>query len=37
VVWEGRNSQGEQVGPGVYFVRLSVEERETTRKVVLVQ
>jgi hypothetical protein len=37
VVWRGRNTSGERVCPGVHFVRLSMGERETTRKVLLVQ
>lgn len=37
LVWHGRNTSGERVSPGVYFVRLSVGKRETTRKVLLVQ
>jgi hypothetical protein len=37
VVWEGRNSNGERVAPGAYFVRLNAGERETTRKVLLVR
>ena len=37
VMWEGRNTSGERVGPGVYFVRLSVGEKRTTRKILLVQ
>jgi hypothetical protein len=37
VVWEGRNTSGRRVSPGVYFVRLSVGEKRTTRKVLLVQ
>ena len=36
VVWQGRNTMGDHVCPGVYFVRLSVGGRETTRKVLLV-
>jgi flagellar hook assembly protein FlgD len=35
-VWDGRNGAGVQIGPGVYFVRLSVgDEQRTTKSIVL--
>jgi hypothetical protein len=32
--WSGRNDAGRTVAPGVYFVRLTTEERRITRRVV---
>ncbi len=37
VHWNGRDAQGRGVQPGVYWYRLAVGGRETTRKVVLVR
>jgi hypothetical protein len=34
VVWDGRNTSGRVVAPGVYFVRLETGELSATRKVV---
>jgi hypothetical protein len=36
VEWQGRHAGGERVGPGVYFVRLSINGCSTSKKVLLV-
>jgi hypothetical protein len=35
VVWDGKDESGKAVGSGVYFVRLSANERTDTRKILL--
>jgi hypothetical protein len=36
-IWDGRDSQGERVSPGIYFVTLETQGRKATQKVVLVR
>ncbi len=36
-VWDGRDSQGAELGSGVYFIRLSGAEQQASAKVVLVR
>ena len=36
-VWDGRNGLGQEVGSGVYFVRLEAGNYAETRKVVLIR
>ncbi|MFO7626712.1 MAG: FlgD immunoglobulin-like domain containing protein [Candidatus Fermentibacteraceae bacterium] len=36
-VWDGRDSQGAELGSGVYFIRLSGTEQQASAKVVLVR
>ncbi len=35
--WDGRDSRGESVGSGIYFVRLDFEGRSTSRKITLLK
>lgn len=37
VEWDGRNDAGERVATGVYFVRLSAEGKDSTRRIVLLR
>ena len=37
VTWDGRNESGRQVGPGVYFLRLTHDGRSVTAKGVLLR
>jgi flagellar hook assembly protein FlgD len=36
-VWDGRDVKGQQVAPGVYFVRLSAGAHHATQKILLVK
>ena len=37
LIWDGRSRTGEEVGSGVYFVRVSNQRESVTRKVVLLR
>lgn len=37
LTWDGRASDGRQLSPGVYFVKLTVGEKSLTEKIVLLQ
>jgi hypothetical protein len=37
VTWDGRDSVGHPLSPGIYFCTLEVEDRLTTRKIVLIR
>jgi hypothetical protein len=37
VEWDGRDSSGRRLPPGVYFVRMKIENLSLSRKVVLLQ
>jgi hypothetical protein len=37
VIWDGRDSQGKDLAPGVYFARLSMKDRNWTRRLVHVK
>jgi flagellar hook assembly protein FlgD len=37
VVWDGRDGRGMPAAAGIYFVRLQVEERTWTRKILLLR
>jgi hypothetical protein len=37
VTWDGRNEEGRQVATGVYFYRLTAEQDEATRKLLLLK
>jgi flagellar hook assembly protein FlgD len=36
-VWDGKNSQSASVSSGIYFVRLEVEGKSQTHKIVLMK
>ena len=35
--WEGRDDQGARVAPGMYFIRLTAPDGETTRKAIVLR
>jgi hypothetical protein len=37
VVWDGRDSTGEEVASGVYFVRLTAVGQSATQKILVVR
>jgi flagellar hook assembly protein FlgD len=37
VTWDGRNDLGAQVGSGIYFYRLTADQKTSVRKMVLMR
>jgi hypothetical protein len=37
VIWDGRNANGGEVASGVYFYRVTFDDRSCTRKMVLMK